>query len=189
MERETEERLVNAIRDTKARQKRFSVRPIAVPSVAEIPVNVDSFDDLLRRETLVLPGRELRVGVFPWLSINGDRYTMHGKGKEIPASISEDLRRSLASSSLSLHSPFTGLSERVLDDQFRYQVRRLRADDGVEHKYGAHSQRHFHALKLYQKALDISLVYTTLNPRVDRSGCLRTRPKETGECPSRIPYR
>jgi site-specific recombinase XerC len=154
--------LRNPFRNTRAIPALKSRRELAVPSFAEIDMMMGEAMGPLRLAIVAMSRLGIRVGALHGLTIRGDRYMTHSKGKDISGVCPEEVRREVERTG-SLRSPFAGVDEGQIQDAFRYLVGKLYAGGRLAARYSPHDLRHAFAVRLYQETRDIYAVGKALN--------------------------
>jgi site-specific recombinase XerD len=154
LDRETEGRIRNPFRGTKARPKRKTSEPI-VPTIEEIEIIRESVAPAIQAAITAMVEHGLRVGALASLTIWDGRYKAFSKGKEISGTISETSIKAIKKAGLDAKKPFAGLSEDGVRNAFRYASGKLYKAGKIKAAYSVHDLRHYFAINEYRKDKDI----------------------------------
>jgi len=150
--------LINPFRGTKARPPRKAVRTVVIPTEREVETMVRELPPDLAAAVSVMAYRGLRAGTLPTLSISGDRFTGHSKGKDISGKLPAIALDAIKAASLPLRGPFAGERANTLEKRLARAIERLHKAGKVEAGYSAHDFRHHYAVQEYRKDHDIHRV-------------------------------
>lgn len=162
LERETDGRVRNPFRGTKARPAK-KTKPPEVPSSEDIQAILEDLSPSNRAAVLIVLTHGFRVGALPSLNIWGGRYTGFSKGKEISGTIDSSVVDEIRKAGLDSRKPWAGISEEVIRNSFRNSVNRLNRAGKLKAKYSIHDIRHYFAIQEYLKDKDIYRLKTLLN--------------------------
>jgi integrase len=157
LERDTEGRLRNPVRGTRARPRSSRVRSLKVPSPEAVAALLERLDgnSELRGAVAVMAFRGLRVCALPALTVKGSRFRTISKGKELLGELPETALGILKAEGLPLLAPFAGLSAQRLAECFRYWAKKFYREDLLEAAYSVHDLRHYFAVTEYRKDRDL----------------------------------
>lgn len=154
LDRETEGRIRNPFRGTKARPKKQTKEP-EVPTLEEIEIIRESVAPAIQAAITVMVEHGLRVGALPSLTIRAGRYTATSKGKDVSGTISETAFKAIKKARLDVKKPFSGLSDEAVRNAFKYASSRLFKTGKIEAPYSVHDLRHYFAIREYRVDKDI----------------------------------
>lgn len=157
LERETEGRVHNPVRGTRARPRSSRVRSLEVPSAEAVAALLARLvgNSELRGAVAVMAFRGLRVGALPDLAIKGSRFRTVSKGKAVDGELPEAALGILKEEGLPLRAPFAGLSAQRIADRFRYWTEKLCREGILEAAYSVHDLRHFFSVTEYRTDHDL----------------------------------
>jgi integrase len=153
----------NPFRGSKARPKEKIVRPLAIPTAKEVETIIKKLPPIWAAAVSIMANLGLRCGALPSLSIKGDRYYSHSKGKDIDGDIAPNIVDRIKAAGLTLREPFTGRSTNSIEIMIAYYIKKLHQSGKVKAAYSCHDFRHFAAAREYGKDKDILRVRDFLN--------------------------
>jgi len=154
LERETEGRIRNPFRGTKARPKKQTKEP-EVPNIEEIEIIRESVAPAIQAAITVMVEHGLRVGALPSLTIRAGRYTATSKGKEVSGMISETAFGAIKKAGLNCKKPFIDLANEAVRNAFKHASMKLFKASKIKAAYSVHDLRHYFAICEYNKDKDI----------------------------------
>lgn len=153
----------NPFRGTKARPKEKASRPLVIPSVGEVEIILRELPANLGAAVSIMAGLGLRAGALPDLSIKGDRYTSHSKGKDISGPLPAKILEVIKAAALPLREPFAGRTANSIELAIAYHIKKLFREGKIGGAYSCHDFRHFFAVTHYRKYKDIYAIQKALN--------------------------
>ena len=147
----------NPFRGTKARPAKKAAN-IEIPSAEEVKTIVRELPADLAAAVSVMAYRGLRAGVLPTLSIKGEKFTGHSKGKDVNGELPTAVLNSIKAAGLPLRRPFAGVLPNTLEKRIARAIGKLHKAGKVQAGYSAHDFRHFYAISEYGKDKDIHRV-------------------------------
>jgi site-specific recombinase XerC len=148
----------NPFRGSRARPKEKAVRPLAIPTADEVEVMLRDMPPLWAAAVAVMAGRGLRCGALPGLSIKGDRFTSHSKGKDISGNLAPEIIEKVKAAGLPLREPFAGRTVNSIELAVGYYIKKLHKSGAIAGNYSCHDLRHFAAVREYGTDKDIRRV-------------------------------
>jgi site-specific recombinase XerC len=145
----------NPFRGTKARPAKKRVRAVVIPTEAEVATIVRELPKDLSAAVSIMAYRGLRAGIFPTLSIVGDRFYGNSKGKDVAGKLPDAALAAVKAAALPLRKPFAGTLPNTLEKRIARAIKKLHTDGKVQAGYSAHDLRHFFAVTEYRKTKDI----------------------------------
>jgi site-specific recombinase XerD len=161
LDRETDGRVKNPFRGTKARPKKQTKVP-EVPTWEEIETIKSVVAPPIQAAITVMVEHGLRVGALPTLVIRAGRYSGYSKGKGISGEISPKVVSAIKEAGLDARTPWANLSEDAVRNAFKYASRKLYRAGTIEAPYSVHDLRHYFAITEYRKDKDIYRLKTLL---------------------------
>jgi integrase len=161
LERETEGRVRNPFRGTKARPIKKTKAPV-VPSEEELETIKAELSPPIQAAVVAMMEHGFRVGAMRSLVIRAGRYTGTSKGKEISGEISSKVVKAIKAAKLDSQSPWAELSEEAVRNAFKWATGRLFREGKIQAKYSVHDIRHYFAIREYRKDRDIYRLKTLL---------------------------
>lgn len=160
LERETEGRVKNPFRGTRARPSPSRRRPLEIPGEDELRALLEAVGahSELGAAIAVMAYRGLRVGALPGLTVKGGRFRTRSKGKELSGELGAAALAALEAAALPLRAPFGDLTARKIADRMRLVTRRLASEGKIVAAYSAHDLRHFFAVTEYRRTKDLHRV-------------------------------
>jgi integrase len=157
LERETEGRLKNPFRGTRARPAGIRVRSLDIPNDPDVQTLIAAAgtQTVLAAAVAVMAYRGLRVGALPGLTVKGGRFWTVSKGKEQAGTLPEPAITALERARRPFRAPFGDCTAPQLADRFRYLSGRLYRQGKIEAAYSVHDLRHYFAVTEYRKTKDI----------------------------------
>lgn len=162
LERETEGRILNPFRGTKARPVRKTKVPV-VPTEEEINLIMEGLTPVNRAAVIVMEEVGLRVGALDSLIIRNGRYIAHSKGKDISGPFPASTLKAIKQEGLDGRQPFSDLPYDSIRCAFQYRARKLFKEGRINAAYSVHDLRHFYAIQEYAKDKDIYRLKVLLN--------------------------
>jgi len=162
LERETDGRVRNPFRGTKARPVKKTKTPV-VPTKEELEVIMAALTPVNQAAVVVMTEHGLRVGALAGLNIWNGRYSSTSKGKEVAGEFSEVAAKSIKKAGLDGKRPFAGLAEDSVRNALKYACGKLFHEGKIEAAYSVHDIRHFFAIREYAKDKDIYRLKVLLN--------------------------
>jgi site-specific recombinase XerC len=153
----------NPFRGTKARPKEKAARPLAAPSAPEVETIIRELPPIWAAAVSIMAGLGLRCGALPSLSIKGERFMAHSKGKDISGNIPAEITERIKAAGLSLREPFAGRSTNSIELAVAYYIKKIFKDGKIAAAYSCHDFRHFFAVTLYRESRDIYSTQRALN--------------------------
>jgi integrase len=148
----------NPFRGTKARPAKKAVKKIAIPSAEESEAIIRELPPDLAAAAAIMAYRGLRAGMLPTLSIAGDRFFGHSKGKDIAGELPALALGAVKAAALPLRGPFAGVKANTLEKRIARAIKKLHEAGKVQAPYSCHDLRHFYAIAEYRKDKDIHRV-------------------------------
>jgi integrase len=148
----------NPFRGTKARPKEKPVRALAIPTAPEVETMVRELPPLWAAAVSVMAGLGLRGGALPGLSIKGERYHTHSKGKDLDGDIAPDIVERIKAAGLPLREPFSDRTANSIELMVAYHIKKLYKAGKLAAPYSCHDLRHFAAVREYSRDKDIRRV-------------------------------
>jgi integrase len=158
LEQETEGRVRNPVRGTRARPRSSQIPTLEVPSpeaVAALLARLEGNSVLQGGAAAVIAFRGLRVGALPAFTVKGSQFRTISKGKELLGELPETALGILKAEGLSLLAPFAGLSAQKLAECFRYWAKEFYREDLLEVAYSVRDLRYYFAVTEYRKDRDL----------------------------------
>jgi integrase len=162
LERETDGRVRNPFRGTKARPVKRTKEPV-IPSEEELEIIMDRLAPHNQAAVRIMMETGLRVGALAWLTVRNGRYSSRSKGKDVSGPFSATALAALREAGLDTRSPFSDLAKNCVKNAFKYACDRLRKEGAIEAAYSVHDVRHFFAIQEYLKDHDIYRLKKLLN--------------------------
>ena len=153
----------NPFRGTKARPPKKAVREIAIPTAGEVEIMVKELPSDLAAAVSIMAYRGLRAGALPTLSIAGDRFSGHSKGKDLSGRLPAPALDAVKAALLPLRGPFAGELANTLEKRLARAIEKLHKAGKLKAGYSAHDFRHFFAVQEYRKDHDIHRVKELLH--------------------------
>jgi len=154
LERETDGRIRNPFRGTRARPKKQSKVP-EVPTIEELEIIKAELSPTNNAAVIAMMEHGFRVGALGTLVIWGGKYTGNSKGKEISGLISTVVVEAIKEAGLDSRKPWANLSEDAIRNAFKYASGRLYKAGKIKAAYSVHDIRHYFAIHEYLKDKDI----------------------------------
>jgi integrase len=148
----------NPFRGTKARPAKKAAKKIAVPSAIEVETIIKELPKDLAAAVSVMAYRGLRAGALPTLSISGDKFSGHSKGKDVSGKLPDIALKAIKSAKVPLRGPFAGKSANTFGKRLARAIGKLHKEGKINGGYSAHDFRHFFAIAEYRKDKDIHRV-------------------------------
>ena len=152
--RETENRVTNPFRGTRARPKRQTSAPL-VPTDEDVIRLLTTSEGSLHAGILCMVEHGFRIGALPTLEIWGARYKASSKGKLLAGELSSETIEAIKAAGLDPRHPWAGASPETIRDAFRYLARTLYKKGTIKAPYSVHDLRHYYAIKQYRQDHDI----------------------------------
>lgn len=152
--RETENRVTNPFRGTRARPKRQTSAPL-VPTDEDVKSLLTASEGSLHAAIHCMVEHGFRIGALPTLEIWGARYKAFSKGKQLAGELSSDTIEAIKTAGLDPRHPWTGANPEAIRDAFRYLARMLYRKGITKAPYSVHDLRHYYAIKQYRQDHDI----------------------------------
>lgn len=152
--RETENRVTNPFRGTRARPKRQTSAPL-VPTDEDTRILLTVSEGSLHAAILCMVEHGFRIGALPTLEIWGARYKASSKGKLLAGELSTETIEAIKESGLDPRHPWAGTDPEAIRDAFRYLARTLYKKGTIKAPYSVHDLRHYYAIKQYRQDHDI----------------------------------
>jgi len=152
--RETENRVTNPFRGTRARPKRQTSAPL-VPTDDDVKSLLSASDGSLHAAILCMVEHGFRIGALPTLEIWGARYKASSKGKQLAGELSSETIEAIKTTGLNPRHPWAGVNPEGIRDAFRYLARTLYRKEITKAPYSVHDLRHHYAIKQYRQDHDI----------------------------------
>jgi len=162
LERETDGRVRNPFRGTKARPAKKTKAPV-VPTREELEVIMAALSPVNQAAVVVMMEHGLRVGALAGLYIWNGRYTSTSKGKEVAGEFSEVAAKAIKKAGLDGKKPFAGLAEDSVRNAFKYASGRLFREGKIGAAFSVHDIRHFFAITQYTTDKDMYKLKVLLN--------------------------
>lgn len=124
LERETDGRVKNPFRGTKARPGKRTKEPV-VPSEEELEKIMERLAPHNRAAVRVMMETGLRVGALAGLTVRNGRYSSKSKGKDVSGPFSATALAALREAGLDTRSPFSDLAKDCVKNAFKYTCGRL----------------------------------------------------------------
>jgi len=148
----------NPFRGTKARPAKKAERETVIPSASEVEIMIRELPAYEAAAVAVMAYRGLRAGILPTLSIIGDRFFGHSKGKDVSGAIPPMVLDTIKAAKLPLRKPFGEVLPNTLEKRIVRAIAKLHKSGKIQAVYSCHDLRHFFAVTEYQKDKDIHLV-------------------------------
>lgn len=152
--RETENRVTNPFRGTRARPKRQTSAPL-VPTDDDVKSLLMASEGNLHAAILCMVKHGFRIGTLPTLEIWGARYKASSKGKLLAGELSTETIEAIKAAELDPRHPWAGVNPETTRDSFRYLARTLYRKGITKASYSVHDLRHYYAIKQYRENHDI----------------------------------
>lgn len=152
--RETENRVTNPFRGTRARPKRQTSAPL-VPTDEDVKSLLTASEGSLHAAILCMVEHGFRIGALPTLETWGARFKASSKGKLLAGELSSETIEAIKSARLDPRHPWAGASPETIRDAFRYLARTLYRKGTIKAPYSVHDLRHYYAIKQYRQDHDI----------------------------------
>ena len=152
--RETENRVTNPFRGTRARPKRQTSAPL-VPTNDDVKSLLTASEGSLHASILCMVEHGFRIGALPTLEIWGARYKASSKGKQLAGELSSEAMEAIKAAKLDPRHPWAGVNPETTRDAFRYLARTLYRKGITKAPYSVHDLRHYYAIKQYKQDHDI----------------------------------
>lgn len=149
------EAVTNPFRGTRSRPANLAVRPLMVPSEAEVAAMTSAADPGLRAVLVCLATRGLRVGALPTLVVRGTRFSGRSKGKVVAGRLPPLAVEAVAQAGLCPRRPFALWPARLLSGRIKALSLRLVRRGILTEAYSAHDFRHFFAVTQYTAHPDL----------------------------------
>jgi len=159
--RETENRVTNPFRGTRARPKRQTSAPL-VPTDDDAKSLLTASEGSLHAAILCMVEHGFRIGALPTLEIWGVRYKASSKGKQLAGELSSETIEAIKAAGLDPRHPWAETNQENIRDAFRYLARTLYRKGIMKAPYSVHDLRHYYAIKQYREKHDIYLLKTLL---------------------------
>ena len=153
----------NPFRGTKARPKEKAVRTFAIPAALEVETIIQNLPPVWAAAVSIMSGIGLRCGALPNLSIKGERFTSHSKGKDIAGDIPVEIIERIKAAGLPLREPFAGKTTNSIEMRVTYYIKKLFREGKIDAAYSCHDFRHYFAVSHYRKHKDIYAIQRALN--------------------------
>jgi site-specific recombinase XerC len=157
------EGIKNPFRGTKARPPKKTARKIVIPAAEEVEIMIRELPPDLAAAVSIMAYRGLRVGTLPTLSIIGDRFSGHSKGKDLSGKLPAPALDAIKAASLPLRGPFAGKIANTFEKRLAWAIEKLHKAGKIQAGYSAHDFRHFFAVQEYRKDRDIHRVKELLH--------------------------
>jgi integrase len=145
----------NPFRGSKARPRERAARPLAIPTAAEVKTIIRGLPPVWAAAVSIMATLGLRCGALPGLSIKGDRYFSHSKGKDISGTVTPEIIEHIRIAGLSLRDPFAGRTANSIEIMIAYYIKKLCKSGKIRGLYSCHDFRHFAAVREYSRDKDI----------------------------------
>jgi site-specific recombinase XerD len=145
----------NPFRGSKARPKEKPIRPLAIPTAAEVKIIIREIPPAWAAAVSLMYSLGLRCGGLPGLSVKGDRWNTHSKGKDIAGNIAPDTIERIKAAGLPLREPFKGRTTNSIEIMISYHIKKLFKSGKVKAPFSCHDFRHAAAVREYQKTRDV----------------------------------
>jgi len=155
LERQSENRVHNPFRGTKARPEKKAAKEAAYPSMDEARAILGALEGDTKAAAAVMLARGLRVGALPSLVIKDTRFTAWSKGKDITGELPAEAQAAIKAAGLEGRKPFASLSAPVLTTRIIRATTKLAEAGTIASSYSAHDLRHLYAVTEYKKDHDI----------------------------------
>jgi len=153
----------NPFRGTKARPVRKAVKKIVIPSENEVEIIVKELPKDLAAAVSILAYRGLRAGILPTLSVSGEKFSGHTKGRDVSGKLPTIALEAIKAASLPLRGPFAGELANTLEKRMARAIGKLYSTGKLQAEYSAHDFRHYFAIQEYRKDHDIHRVKELLH--------------------------
>jgi site-specific recombinase XerD len=153
----------NPFRGSRARPTKKPAKKIIVPTAQEVKAIIKALPPMEAVAVSIMAYRGLRVGALPSLSIVGNRYTAHSKGKDISGTFDPAIIKAIKKAGLKLPSPFADFTSLQIQPRMSYVLEGLQKKGVVKEAYSSHDFRHFFAVTEYNKDKDIYRLCKLLN--------------------------
>lgn len=154
LDRETDGRVRNPFRGTRARPKKRTKTP-EVPNEEELLAIKEEVAAPIQAAMIAMMEHGFRVGALRALTIWGGRYTGESKGKDIAGIMSPKVIEAVRVAGLDTRKPWAELGEDTIRNAFRYAARKLYKSGKTKAPYSVHDIRHYFAVREYAKDHDI----------------------------------
>jgi integrase len=161
LERETDGRVRNPFRGTKARPIKRTKAP-EVPSIEELGTIMENLSPPIQAAVVAMMEHGFRVGALRSLTIRAGRYTGESKGKDISGPISPKVLEAIKAAELDTRKPWADLAEEAVRNAFKYVTAKLYNAGKIKAQYSVHDIRHYFAIREYLKNKDIYRLKTLL---------------------------
>jgi integrase len=145
----------NPFRGTKARPAIKSVRALSIPSSEEVETMTKELSPNLAAAVAVMAFRGLRAGMLPGLSISGNKFFGHSKGRDVSGMVPTIVLDTIKAAHLPLRTPFSRVLANTLEKRVARAITKLYKAGKVQNTYSCHDLRHFFAVSEYKKGKDI----------------------------------
>lgn len=152
--RETENRVTNPFRGTRARPKRQTSAPL-VPTDEDVISLLTASEGSLYAAILCMVEHGFRIGALPTIEIWGARYKASSKGKLLAGELSTETIEAIKVAGLDPRHPWAETDPEAIRDAFRYLARTLYKKGTIKAPYSVHDLRHYYAIKQYRQDHDI----------------------------------
>lgn len=153
----------NPFRGSKARPKEKAARPLAIPTAAEVEIILRELPPVWAAAVSIMAALGLRCGALPGLSIKGDRYFSHSKGKDIDGIIPAEITERIKAAGLSLREPYAGRTTNSIELAIAYYIKKLYREGKIAAAYSCHDFRHAFAVSFHRKNPDMYALKEALN--------------------------
>ena len=152
----------NPFRGTKARPAKKAVRETAIPDMKEVKAIIAALPPMEAAAASIMAYRGLRAGALATLSIAGERFTAHSKGKDIAGELPPVALKAIKAAGLPLRAPFAAPDgykpdnwTNTLEKRIVKATKELHQAGKIKAAYSCHDLRHFYAATDYRKNRDI----------------------------------
>ena len=153
----------NPFKGTKARPKEKAVRPLSIPNAGEVETIIRGLPADLAAAVSIMASLGLRAGALPFLSIKGNRFSSHSKGKDITGTLPSETLAAIKAAALPLREPFSGRTTNSLELAIAYHIKKLFREGKLSAAFSCHDFRHFFAVTHYREHKDIYALKKFLN--------------------------
>lgn len=149
------EGIKNPFRGTKARPAKCDTKKTEIPTLQEVKAIIAALPPMDSAAVSIMAYRGLRGGALPSMSIKGNKFTAHSKGKDIDGELPKKAIDAITRAGLDPKKPFTGFTANAIECRIKYHIGKLYKTGRIHASYSCHDLRHFYAVTEYRKDKDI----------------------------------